>query len=101
MLRDQINAIMVRWGPKERKGSDYDPVIFLETPEQARKLIRHLKEELSKARQDRNFELVSELRGVLARVDSLSKRLTRWEQRIDRAVKAQEVREIRKLPLGF
>ncbi len=101
MLRDQINAIMIRWGPKERKGSDYDPVIFLETPEQARKLIRHLEQELAQARRDRNVELVSELQGVLARVDSLSQRFFRWEQRIDRTVKAQELNEIRKLPLGF
>ena len=42
MLREHINDIRIRWSPKERRGSGYDPVLFLETPEQARKLIKHL-----------------------------------------------------------
>ena len=48
MLREHINEIMIRWSPKERRGAAYDPIRFLETPEQARKLILHLEQELSR-----------------------------------------------------
>jgi hypothetical protein len=101
MLREHVNEIMIRWAPKERRGSTYDPVRFLETPEQARKLIRHLQDELSRAERDRNRELITELCETLARVESLSKRFFRWEQTIDRALQADDLREIKKLPLGL
>jgi len=101
MLREHINDIRIRWSPKERRGSAYDPVLFLETPEQARKLIRHLEEELARARQERNKELVSEVGDILARVERLSKKFFRWEQSMTRALEAQDLREIKNLPLGF
>jgi len=101
MLREHINDIRIRWSPKERRGSAYDPVLFLETPEQARKLIRHLEEELARARQERNKELVSEVGEILARVERLSKKFFRWEQSMTRALEAQDLREIKNLPLGF
>ena len=101
MLREHVNDIMIRWCPKERRGREYDPVIFLETPEQARKLIRHLQQQLQKAKEDRNKELVDELQHILARVESLSKRFFRWEQTMSRSLEAEDLREIKKLPLGF
>jgi len=101
MLREQINDIMVRWNPKERRGSRYDPALFLETPEQARKLIRHLEAELARARTEKNRELVAETVEVLARVENLSRRFFRWEQALSRNLDAEELREIKKLPLGF
>ena len=58
MLREHINDIRIRWSPKERRGNGYDPVLFLETPEQARKLIKHLHQELARAHQERNKELI-------------------------------------------
>ena len=82
MLREHINDIMTRWSPKERRGSLYDPVRFLETPEQARKLIRHLQQELNKARRERNKELVSEVGEILYRVEQLSKKFFRWEEKL-------------------
>ncbi len=101
MLREHVNDIMIRWCPKERRGSEYDPVIFLETPEQARKLIRHLQQQLQRAKQDRNKELVDETQHILSRVESLSKRFFRWEQTMSRSLEADDLREIKKLPLGF
>jgi len=101
MLREHINDIRIRWSPKERRGSAYDPVLFLETPEQARKLIKHLHQELARARQERNKELISEVGEILSRVESLSKKFFRWEQSLSRALEAQDLREIKKLPLGF
>lgn len=101
MLREQINDIMVRWNPKERQGSKYDPAQFLETPEQARKLIRHLEKELERARKQKNVELVEELSDFLSRVELLSRRFFRWEQSMERALEAEDLREINKLPLGF
>ncbi len=101
MLREHVNDIMTRWCPRERRGSEYDPVIFLETPEQARKLIRHLQQQLRKANLDRNKELIAEIENVLARVESLSKRFFRWEQSMTRSLEAEDLREIKKLPLGF
>ncbi len=79
----------------------YDPVLFLETPEQARKLLRHLDRQLQRAKQDRNKELVAELEDVLSRVESLSKKFFRWEQSMSRSLEAEDLREIKKLPLGF
>jgi len=101
MLREHINDIMTRWSPRERPGSAYDPSLFLETPEQARKLIVHLRAELEKARREKNAELIQEVEDNLAKVERLAKRFFRWEEKMSRAVSAQEVREIRKLPLGF
>jgi hypothetical protein len=101
MLREQINDIMVRWNPKERRGSRYDPAMFLETPEQARKLIRHLEAELSRARAEKNRELIAETAEVLTRVENLSRRFFRWEQTLSRTLEAEELREIKKLPLGL
>jgi hypothetical protein len=101
MLREHINDIRIRWSPKERRGSTYDPVLFLETPEQARKLIRHLQEELARARQERNQELISEVDEILSRVERLSKKFFRWEQSMSRSLEAQDLREIKSLPLSF
>ena len=101
MLREHINSIMVRWNPRERPGSRYDPDRFLETPEQARKLIQHLEAELTRARAAKNRELASEIQEILARVESLSRKFFRWEMATSRAVDTEELREIRKLPLGF
>jgi len=101
MLREHINDIRVRWNPKERRGSAYDPLLFLETPEQARKLIRHLQEELKKASGAKNKELISEIEEILARVESLSRRFFRWEENISRSLKTEDLKEIRKLPLNF
>jgi hypothetical protein len=101
MLREHNNGIMIRWSPKETRGGDYDPTLFIETPEQARKLIRHLKDELRRAHMEKNQELMLELDSVLSRVESLSRKFFRWEQAISRSLRADELREIRKLPLQF
>ncbi|MGB6067800.1 MAG: hypothetical protein WBG50_23585 [Desulfomonilaceae bacterium] len=101
MLREHINDIMTRWNPKERRGSLYDPVLFLETPEQARKLIRHLQRELNKARRERNKELASEIGEILIRVEHLSKKFFHWEETMRRSQREEDLREIKKLPLGF
>ncbi len=101
MLREHINEIMVRWNPRERRGSRYDPALFLETPEQARKLIKHLEAELARACQEKNRELISETQETLARVENLSRRFFRWEQALSRSLDADELREIKKLPLGY
>lgn len=101
MLREHINDIRVRWNPKERRGSAYDPGLFLETPEQARKLIRHLQQELDKALRARNKELISEVGEILGRVEHLSRKFFRWEENISRSLKTEDLREIKKLPLNF
>lgn len=101
MLREHINDIMVRWSPRERRGSTYDPSLFLETPEQARKLIEHLQVRLARAQGEKNRELVSEIEEILQRVERLAERFFRWERNITRSLKAQEIREIKKLPLGL
>lgn len=101
MLRGQVNDIMVRWCPKQRRGSGYDPVAFLETPEQARKLIKHLKQQLANARSSRNKELISELQEALSVVESLSVKFFRWERDIDRTVAAEEMKEFKKMPIRF
>ena len=101
MLREHINDIRIRWSPKERRGASYDPRLFLETPEQARKLIKHLNDELLKARNEKNRELIFDVGEILARVESLSRKFFRWEENLARSLDAQELREIKKLPLGF
>ena len=101
MLREHNSGIMIRWSPKEKRGGDYDPTLFIETPEQARKLIRHLKDELRRAQTEKNQELMLELDGILCRVENLSRKFFRWEQAISRSLRADELREIRKLPLQF
>ncbi len=101
MLREQINDIMTRWNPKERPGSKYDPLLFVETPEQARRLMSHLREELEKARKERNSELTTEIREVLNKVEGLAKRFFRWEEDTQRNLELHELQEIRKLPIGF
>jgi hypothetical protein len=101
MLREHINDIRIRWSPKERRGAAYDPLLFLETPEQARKLIKHLQDELRKARKEKNRELIFEVGEILARVESLSRKFFRWEENLARSLDAQDLREIKKLPLGF
>ncbi len=101
MLREHINDIRIRWSPKERSGSAYDPGLYLETPEQARRLIQHLQTELDKARRARNAELVTELGEILERVLRLSKKFFRWEDRLARTLNSEDLREIKRLPLGF
>ena len=101
MLREQINDIMTRWNPKERRGAAYDPVSYIETPEQARRLITHLKEQLAEARQEKNAELVKDLKEVLLKVESLAKKFFRWEAHNERTLQMQEMREIKKLPVRF
>jgi len=101
MLREQINDIMTRWNPKERPGSKYDHMAFVETPEQARKLIRHLEWEICRAEQERNSELVAEIQQVLSTVECLARRFFRWEQNNLRALRAQELREIKRLPVSL
>jgi hypothetical protein len=101
MLREHINDIRIRWSPKERRGAAYDPLLFLETPEQARRLIKHLQDELHKARKEKNKELIFEVGEILARVEILSRKFFRWEENLTRALDTQELREIKKLPLGF
>ena len=101
MLREHITDIMVRWCPKERAGRVYDPGVFLETPEQARKLIRHLREQLTRADRERNMELASEIQGILSRVENLSRKFFHWERNMTRLVTAEEIEEIRKLPIGL
>ena len=101
MLREHINDIMIRWSPRERPGTTYDPGMFLETPEQARRLIRHLRKQLSKAGLERNNELASEIGEILTKVESLSRKFFRWERAMSRSLTAQDIREIKKLPIGL
>jgi len=101
MLREHINDIRVRWSPRERSGTAYDPGLYLETPEQARRLIQHLQTELERARRAKNTELVMETEEILERVLRLAKKFFRWEERLTRTLNSEELREIKKLPLGF
>ena len=101
MLREQINDIMVRWNPKERRGSTYDPGSFIETPEQARRLISHLRQQLEKARMNKNTELVNDINKILLKVENLAQRFFRWEANNQRTLQLQEMREIKKLPVRF
>lgn len=101
MLREHLNDIRIRWNPREKRGSNYDPVLFLETPEQARKLIQHLQDQLKRAQRDKNRELIAELEDILSRVEHLSKKFFRWEQSMSRNLENEDMREIKKLPLAF
>jgi hypothetical protein len=101
MLREHINDIMTRWNPKQRRTGAYDPGLFLESPEQARKLIEHLTKELDRARRARNTELIDEVLETLEKVENLSKKFFRWEQTISRNLETDDLREIKKLPLNF
>lgn len=101
MLKGQINDIVNRWGPRETKSERYDPLRFIETPEQARKLLTHLTRELEQAKIEKNRELIAELTAILSKVESIASRFFRWEQSIQRSVDEQEIKEIKKLPLGF
>ena len=101
MLREQINDIMVRWNPKERRGSTYDPGSYIETPEQARRLISHLQQQLEEARRDKNTELIKDIKEILLKVENLAKRFFRWEAHNQRTLRLQEMREIKKLPVRF
>lgn len=101
MLREHINDIRIRWSPRDRGGSTYDPGLYLETPEQARRLIQHLNAELKRAHQEKNTELVREVGEILEKVERLAKRFFRWEERMTRALNTEDLREIKKLPLGF
>jgi polyhydroxyalkanoate synthesis regulator phasin len=92
---------MTRWNPKERRGAAYDPVSFVETPEQARRLMSHLEQQLTKARQEKNAELIKDIKEVLLKVESLAQKFFRWEAHNERALQLQEMREIRKLPVRF
>jgi len=64
-------------------------------------LIRHLQAELVKARIERNAELIQEVGENLAKVERLAKKFFRWEEKMSRASHAQDLREIKKLPLGL
>lgn len=101
MLREHVNEIWTRWNPKDRRGGTYDPVRYLETPEQARKLMNHLEKELCKARSEKNQELIAEVEEQLAQVEHLSRKFFRWEDNMSRNLKAAEIEEIKKLPLNF
>lgn len=101
MLKEHINDIMTRWSPKQRPGSSYDPTIFLESPEQARKLLAHLQERLNRAQKEKNKELVEEIESALDTVEKLAKQFFRWEQAMERTLEAHERKEIERLPLGF
>ncbi len=101
MLREHNSELMIRWSPKESRADIYDPVLFVESAEQARKLIRHLTQELRKAHRERNSELIGEIENILSRVEGLAKKFFRWEQVISQSVNAEDLREIRKLPIQF
>jgi hypothetical protein len=101
MLRSEINDIRVRWNPKERRGSNYDPVFFVETPEQARRLLEHLHSELDRAKREKNTELIHELTDSVNKVESLSRKFFRWEKRTEYALEDSERKEIEKLPMGL
>ncbi len=101
MLKEHINDIMTRWSPKQRPGSSYDPEIFLESPEQARRLITHLNEQLERAQREKNHKLIEEIEAVLQTVERLAKHFFKWEQAMERALESHERKEIEKLPLGL
>jgi hypothetical protein len=101
MLREHNSELMIRWSPKESRASNYDPGLFVESAEQARKLIRHLTRELGKAYREKNSELITEIENTLSRVEGLAKKFFRWEQAISQSLNAEDLREIRKLPIQF
>jgi hypothetical protein len=101
MLREHINDIRVRWSPKERAGSQYDPQIYLESPEQARKLINYLSEKLKRARTNHDRVLAEEISQTLLQVENLSKRFFRWEENIFKNLEKHDLKEINELPVRF
>lgn len=101
MLREHVNDIRSRWNPKERRGSRYDPSIYVETPEQARKLLNHLKEKLQEAQKNRDKYLASEIAQSLDKVESIAKRFFRWEESLTKTLRDQDLKEIKDLPIRF
>ncbi len=101
MLREHINDIRVRWSPKERAGSQYDPKIYLESPEQARKLINYLNEKLARAKTNHDRVLALEIAETLLEVENLSKSFFRWEENISRNLEKHDLKEINELPVRF
>ena len=51
--------------------------------------------------EDKLIAPMSEIEEILDRVEHLAARFFRWERSISRSLKAQEIREIKKLPLGL
>ncbi len=101
MLREHINDIRTRWSPKERAGSPYDPSIYLESPEQARRLINYLKEKLNRARRNHDRVLAEEISETLLKVENLSRKFFRWEENIANSLNRQDLKEINDLPVIF
>ena len=101
MLREHINDIRTRWSPKERAGSPYDPSIYLESPEQARRLINYLKEKLNRARRNHDHVLAEEISETLLKVENLSRKFFRWEENIANSLNRQDLKEINDLPVIF
>ena len=101
MLREHVNDIRVRWSPKERAGSQYDPQVYLESPEQARKLINYLNEKLARARKNHDRVLADEISKTLSKVEDLSRAFFRWEDNISKSLEKQDLREINELPVRF
>ncbi len=101
MLREHVNDIRSRWNPKERRGSVYDPSIYVETPEQARKLLNHLKQKLREAQKNRDHYLASEIAHSLDKVEAIARRFFRWEESLSKTMQDQDMREIRNLPIRF
>lgn len=101
MLREHVNDIRSRWSPKERRGSVYDPNIYIETPEQARKLLSHLKQKLREAEKNRDHYLAQEIAQSLNKVECIARRFFRWEESLTKTLKEQDMREIKNLPIRF
>ncbi len=101
MLKEHVNDIRSRWNPKERRGSAYDPNIYIETPEQARKLLTHLKKRLLEAQKNRDHHLVRDISQSLDKVEAIARRFFRWEESLTKTLKDQDLREIKNLPIRF
>ncbi|MGC8660687.1 MAG: hypothetical protein ACP5U1_16600 [Desulfomonilaceae bacterium] len=101
MLREHINDIRTRWSPKERAGSPYDPSIYLESPEQARRLINYLTEKLNRAKRNHDRVLAEEISETLLKVENLSRKFFRWEENIANSLNRQDLKEIGDLPVIF
>lgn len=101
MLREHVNDIRSRWSPKERRGSVYDPNTYIETPEQARKLLSHLKQKLRDAERKRDYYLAEEIAQSLEKIEIIARRFFRWEESLTKTLKDQDMREIKNLPIRF
>lgn len=101
MLREHINDIRTRWSPKERANKKYDPQMYLESPEQARKLINHLNEKLERARKNHDRVLAQEIALTLENVENLSRKFFRWEENLSSSLNKQDLKEINELPVIF